>query len=355
MDDRKKNTRGLMRIIAFALLIAMLLVCYSYYIRPDFIFTKSYRGLVEEEAPIDVLFIGGSSTLVYWSPMLAYDRYGISSYSLSDSAMATSLMMGILEESRSFCEPELYVIDLRATENFERFPETYTEGYFRTYTDSLPYSWNRTRMINYASRFAQFDFSPQALYFDFIYYHGQWRELPQGRNPTPLYKGQQIPCWAHEEVVLNPYREVAERAQLSRDGITMLTDLLDYIEAEGLPVLCLLNAYAFKDAQDRAIYNSVFDILEERGIPYLDTNLYYEEMGLDGATDFYNTTHVNILGAEKYTDFVARWLLEHYELADRRQDPQFASWEEAIPAFYEAFDYAKEFHWDLIRQKGGEV
>ena len=133
--------------------------------------------------------------------MLAYDRYGISSYNLSDSAMATSLMMGILEETRSFCYPELYVIGLRATENFEGSAESYTEGYFRTYTDSLPYSWNRTRMITYASQFAQFEYSPQALYLDFIYYHGQWRTLPSGRNTTLLYKGQQMPCWYPPESI----------------------------------------------------------------------------------------------------------------------------------------------------------
>ena len=96
MEKKSPHEHGLIRIVAFILLFCVLLVSYSYLIRPTFLFTESLTGLEEEEAPIDVLFVGGSSTLVYWSPLFAFERYGLSSYNLSDSAMAPALMQGML-------------------------------------------------------------------------------------------------------------------------------------------------------------------------------------------------------------------------------------------------------------------
>lgn len=354
MEKKSPHEHGLIRIVAFILLFCVLLVSYSYLIRPTFLFTESLTGLEEEEAPIDVLFVGGSSTLVYWSPLFAFERYGLSSYNLSDSAMAPALMQGMLEKALSLCNPELLVLDLRAFENFENDPATYTEGYFRTYTDSLPYSLERLKTINYAGQFVQFEFTPLTHYFDFIYYHGEWRtigKLNWTAGPSSLYKGQFIPNWDLASVVLNPYKEVTRRAQLSEDNITILTDLLDYIESKDLNVLCLLNAYAFEGEEERAIYNSIFDILSERDVPYVDTNMYYEEIGLDGRTDFYNVNHVNAVGAEKYTDWLARWLIENYELEDHRSDARFDFWWKEMPEFNEAFQKGKQHYLDQIGAK----
>ena len=74
-------------------------------------------------------------------------------------------------------------------------------------------------------------------------------------------------------------------------------------------------------------------------------------MGLDGTTDFYNKDHVNAIGSEKYTEWVAQWLLEHYELEDHRDDPRFQTWREYLPSFYEEFDSAKQYYWNLIEEE----
>ena len=354
MENQNKNLRGLVRITAFILLCCILFVNLSYFAKPLFVFAKSYKHLRKEDVPIDVLFLGGSSTLVYWSPMLAFDRYGISSYNLSDSGMAPSLLLGLLEESISVCDSKLYVIDLRAFENVETDSQMYNEWFYHTYTDSIPYSQNRIKMIEYAYQFADFEYSPLSAYVDFIYHHGEWRSWKshfRGESSILLYKGCHMPRVLHDSVILNPYTEVTARQPLSEDTVTILNDLLDFVEEKELSVLYLLNAYAFENAQERAIYNSIFDILEERGAPYLDTNLYYEEMGLDGATDFYNINHVNAIGMEKYTNWLTRWLVERYELEDHRNDPRFASWHEDLPAFYEEFDAVKQEYWKQIKEK----
>ena len=46
-------------------------------------------------------------------------------------------------------------------------------------------------------------------------------------------------------------------------------------------------------------------------------------MQLNFDTDFYNENHVNIFGADKYTDFLIAYLKEHYNLPDRRKDKEW--------------------------------
>ncbi len=51
--------------------------------------------------------------------------------------------------------------------------------------------------------------------------------------------------------------------------------------------------------------NTLESIAGEYGIPFLDMASILEKTGIDYETDFCDVSHVNILGAEKYTDF---WL-----------------------------------------------
>ena len=62
----------------------------------------------------------------------------------------------------------------------------------------------------------------------------------------------------------------------------------------------------------------------------------YEELGLDFDKDFYNSKHVNFIGAEKYTRYLTDYIAAHYGLPDHRDQEGYESWEEAYET-YEAF------------------
>lgn len=351
--QNKKNMQGMIRIVLFITLAVFLVVQVSYLMRPHLNFFVTSRALEQEQAPIDVLLIGGSSTFVFWSPMLAYQEYGISSFDYSDSAMAISLMKGLIEQSRSACTPKLYVIDIRAFENAERQPDVYTEGCFRIYSDVYPYSIKRHQLIHYASQFKNFQAQEKTLYWDLLYYHDQWRNKKKNdwvQTSDGIFKGQYMGASGFEPVELNAYTDCTARKPLSENTEKVLSDLMDYVEENNLPVLFLLNAYSFPDADMRATFNSVFDRLQERGMPCLDTNLYYQEMGLDGHTDYYNRDHVNAFGCEKYTKWLGKWLKEHYALADHRGEEAFEPWNQEAIQFNAAWDALKQHYTKLIKE-----
>ena len=55
----------------------------------------------------------------------------------------------------------------------------------------------------------------------------------------------------------------------------------------------------------------------------------------DYDTDLADSSHLNISGARKVTDFLGEYLMAYYDLEDRRQDPRYADWHEEVQAYRE--------------------
>ena len=61
--------------------------------------------------------------------------------------------------------------------------------------------------------------------------------------------------------------------------------------------------------------------------------------GIDRATDYYNSKHVNYLGAKKYTAYLTAYIKENYDLPDHRGDKTYSLWEEG---YAEYLEYVKD-------------
>ena len=62
------------------------------------------------------------------------------------------------------------------------------------------------------------------------------------------------------------------------------------------------------------------------GYSVLDMQKLAEEIALDFTTDFYNTGHVNVHGAVKTTDYLARYLTDNYGFQDKHSNPDYSDW-----------------------------
>ena len=83
------------------------------------------------------------------------------------------------------------------------------------------------------------------------------------------------------------------------------------------------------------------EVIEQYGFDFLNTNDHYKEIGLDYNKDLYNNNHVNVFGAEKYTDFVAEYIDKKYDLPDKRGDEAFSDWNTCYDEFVVHTGYAK--------------
>ena len=83
-------------------------------------------------------------------------------------------------------------------------------------------------------------------------------------------------------------------------------------------------------------------IISSYGFDFINLNDYYIEMELDFSKDFYNGNHVNCFGAEKYTDFLGKYIVNNYNMPDHRNEDRYISWHDDFAKFKEEESEIKE-------------
>lgn len=281
------------------------------------------------QGKIDVVFYGASNLLRYYQPLNAWKEKGFTSYNYATLSGPADSLKDYIAESRSSNEAELYVVDVRAFTMIT--DEVYDLG-IRNWSDSLPvfspYRWKGITSYLFSRDLENVDVF--SYYLDLIKYHtnyealsdeNQWRYLDRD-TVWNVDKGFE----PNEDHI--PFEQPAvsgERAELSERQSAALEELLDYCDAEKLPVLFICNPIILKE-EDGAVLNTIGDRITERGYTFVNCNDCYDEIGLDFETDFGDVNHVNYLGAEKYTAFLAEYLSSHYDLPDHREDPAYEQW-----------------------------
>lgn len=318
-------------------------------------YDKSHLTGISEER-VDMLYLGGSAAFVYWQPLKAWNDCGITSYLYANNSIQAESLKYMLMESRKSQNPDLYIIDLRP---FQYWDEKINEVGLRNTTDSLNItSLNRYRLIwEYLhTRTLTEDTDVLSYYFDIIKYHTNLENLGShtswsffSNHGVSINKGWE---WIDQYEYLEPPKDFVtqERAELPEKSRKLLDSLLEYCSKEKLQVLFVVCPY-WITREHYAIYNTLQDRIAEYGFGYLNLNDYHEEMGLDFSTDFYNLSHVNAFGAEKYTSFLETYLSTHYDLPDRRGDAQYASWADD----YKRFQGEETFYKTKITERIQEV
>ena len=81
-------------------------------------------------------------------------------------------------------------------------------------------------------------------------------------------------------------------------------------------------------------YEIVQRFADEHEIPFLDMNLHREEIGVNWRTDTHDKgMHLNILGCEKASSFLGKYLKENYEFETVMSDENRKFWDASAVKF----------------------
>lgn len=292
---------------------------------------------------IDTVYIGTSGVDRYYMAPKAFEEYGISSYTLSSDGMPSWLFVDVIKYALEMQSPELFIIDIRA------FSQTntdlkYIDARARRVLDAMDYfSVSRFRTAFTTMRYMRkassdnprFDLS---YILSFIKFHSKWSEDDYSFNKNLgskkhrygsfyINSGKSASVEVQEPVIYNPdfYTDLDP---LSKDS---LYELLDYIKENKLNVL-FVDTPHFKDEYEMGTANTVIKILKENNLDYIS----YCETDKEGnfincpeinrETDFYNDSHVNYYGAEKFTSIFTKYLNDNYDIPDRRNEKDVAEY-----------------------------
>lgn len=336
--------KNLTKTILFIFVVSYLTLHLTYIMRSISYGRDNVSGIQHEEA-LDVICIGGSSTATYWKPLYAWKEYGMFSYNYAADGYRVPLTIGAVKDVLNHSNPKLLVLDMRSFLYIQEDLSNIESG-IRYMTDSMDFGINRFRTVNDVMKYYDtnaFEDDNISYYFELIKYHYDtatlgkelaWKHI--WNNTTAQYKGFQFCETTFNEIFEQPRNiETEERMPIDSKTETYLIELLKYLNTQDVDVLFVQGPKPTGiDAQK--MNNYLGDIIHSYGYEFLNTNNFYDEMNIDFSKDFYNDNHVNAYGADKYTHFLANYIVNHYNIPDHSADIEFAvQWNKEYDLFVE--------------------
>lgn len=340
---RQKNVR---RIIIFILVFVTIFVAFfdnfCYLLRPVTGDRKAIVGYyAENDNSIDMVYIGASTVYRYWSPMHAWEKSGLTSYSFAGTGMPATMNKPMLDEAFKTQSPKLVIIDL-----YSYVARNNNKAYYPVHIErissSLNYSKNRNEIIDNTARYELPDLTEEQIknfkqdirmYYERLF-DLDTKSFGYATNHVPDdYKGFRF--FASRQALEAPDFNVSNtkgRAEISDSTKTMLDDVMDYSKKNDVKILFVMSPLWITETHKR-ILNSIEDYVTQRGFEFIDMCERYAEIGIDFRTDYYNEDHVNILGAEKYTAYLVDYLKANYDFSDHRGEDTYHEWNDSYDKY----------------------
>ncbi len=297
----------------------------------------------EKPHTLDMAIIGGSGVYRYFDPMYAYEESGMTSFVYACAALSGYFTEDCIKEVLHSQNPQLIVIDGRRW--LSRCVENYGQN-ARYILDSIDWS---VRRLQYVTRFCRtygLSFSESVpYYFEMCLYHNNPdalltdlnRQLFDNRydNRPTFMKGFGMrtkvkPCKAPPAEITSSIKSTP----LSPRTDAEFRKLMEFCSGLDADVLLMFTPYSINQG-DMEEYNEMERIAAEYGIPSWNGNRYYDEIGLDFETDFYNSRHTNVSGAEKTTACFLSYLQEHYDFPDHRALNDRPEWDADLDLYHQ--------------------
>ena len=331
--EKKNILKWVTLTFIFIIVLFLFLKITIYIMKPSSVDLNNIAGFYgEKEKSLDMVYIGGSAAFVYWEPLRAYEKEGIASYNYAANTIQPELYKMMIKEILERQEPEVILIDARAFQYREK-DQPPTEVAYRNVLTGMPLSINKIEFIhNNVNKYLNQDTT--SYYFDIIKYHRDTKkqnihsQIKMAFNcyENP-YKGFEfIPKVCKLDMV---ERESEIKTPIDKETEKILIDLLEFMNTTNCKYLFIVSPYQ-EQKEHKENFNYVADIVESYGYNFLNSNDFYKEMNLDFDKDLYNNNHVNILGADKYTDFLSEYLLENYNLPNRKEDSNYKEWNKLL-------------------------
>lgn len=338
-----KILKKILGIIVFFGIGVGLFVSISYMLRPtnnDF-FRKDFTGFyAEKEDSIDIVALGSSALYRYFNNPYLWSECGITSYDLATASQSVFLTGDLIDEVYKTQSPDLIVIEVRKfpdtetkTTNSKRFPMVY---------NNMKYSLNRIQLIN-----SVVDEWPERIdaYFDIITYHDAWEEFSyENLKYIDNESAHDLKGWKIVEEVESIERPIINADEtvspISEEAEKALIQIMEKCKKEKIPVLFLATPWQVP-LEEQKMNRYMGNLIEEYGFPFLDCNLYTDEIGLDYDKDFYDPKHVNIVGSEKVTKFIGDYIKENYNISTDHEEDVKKDWNQMLELYHTRANDAK--------------
>ena len=278
---------------------------------------ENYYALPEDT--VDVLMLGSSHIGMNVDPSILWRERGIASYVCWAGMQPTWNTYYYLRECLKTQRPRVIVMDTYLATNDLEYSDY--ETMVKTLA-GMRFSKDKLEAIRVSA-------SPEyvsSVVLGFPTYHYRYSDLSESDFQYYFWqKDPSLQTVPSSENLVEPINildtsAITESAPLAGKSGDYFLRIIDCCEEQGVPLVFVAAPYDLTENEQQR-YNTIAEIAAERGIPFLNFNEFYADLGIDPQTDFRDPGHLNDSGIAKYSTYLADYLLNHYELPDRREDP----------------------------------
>lgn len=289
-----------------------------------------FAPFLENPRQYDVLFIGDSHVYNGVFPMELWDDYGIASYNIACYGNSIPVSYWSMMQALDYVTPKLMVIGVKDVE--KDYKVTGSSADVHTALDAFPMSMTKYRAVqdlmgdpnlydDEGNRFADIRWE---YFFKLGKYHSRWNELERSDFVYGT-SGQKGAGMAVNVAVPDDYEITDDYADESGWGYVYLRKMIEECQRRGIEVLLTQMPFP-ADEDDQTHGNTVGSIAEEYGVNYI--NFVSLDHAVDYSVDCYDSdSHLNPSGARKATDYLGRYIMDHYRIPDRRGDAAYSGWQ----------------------------
>lgn len=368
--NKKRLWLRILKITALLLPAVLLVTCFPTNVMDD---SNRIRGFyLEPENSLDMVLIGSSENYAGYSPVLAYEEFGFTSYPYTLSGTDFDLFPYELEQVLRVQSPAVILVDIADIPHFKS--DEGADAALRQFLAGIPLSSHKARIIRERGDPEQW----LSYWLPFSVNHGSstpeqvldyvQSNMAQRRRGYSLLKGTLTFTgsgenwdgpWVDPISTAQDFSTVPLETEIQQRCHWILDICDGYPETEFVFINTPHRITAESSYIEYQQMNALGQIIESRGYDFINLETFTDEIGLVMETDFYNNRHMNLYGQYKTTRYLCGILTEEYGLHGRSQSPENkANWDACVDyqkkyfsLFEEQFRTRKEWEFGLWLQE----
>lgn len=314
--QRNKAIKIVLKVVCFiAIFVFLLLFIGKFFVPYSADSTRQSASFYNmQRDSIDVLIVGSSSVFVGITPLELCKDYGISAYTRGSSTQAPAITYMNIKEAYKYQNPKFVIMGVSSL--FYEYDVDEYEGPLMRGTEDKKFSMEKIEVAKYIAENSEKQKSLNYI-FPIFYYHDRWKSLTARDISNKLHipydymRGQ---FTVYEINSIEP-RDIVHKTdkeeKFNEDSWAWYEKAIDYCNEQGTEVIVV---YMPTKNWSYGRYLTIKQLMDSKGVEYLDFNLenMLENINVNWDTDFYNEGHVNLIGAEKITDYIGQYIIDNY-------------------------------------------
>lgn len=295
-------------------------------VNPNKLFIEQFEASIDKGEVYDVYFYGSSKSFSTYNPRVFKEKLGVSSFNFGSSGQRLSTTNFFISETVDKQKPKLLIIDVysQTLSTLDKDDKKAISHQLEAY-DSFGFSLNKIKSI--INNYSLSDL-PES-FFESIRNHKGWKTISTNhidaqktaflKEEVNGYRGWQYTVGKSDSYLpLTPTKSLEDgQFVIADDHKKNLNILFTNLRLLDIPVL-FVSAPSLRELKDKAHANfseGLKKYVIDNNFDFLDLNFKIDEIGLM-PKDFRDKIHLNNVGANKVSAYLAKWLNKNYNIGN---------------------------------------